>query len=108
MINRLQATALAFGLVLMSTPSMAFFHGMESMSDPGMYNLTVGGLAGLDDAKGIDREFRGMTGVKKVHVDFENGMVMVWMKQGEVLDEKLTKKIVEKAGFKLEAFARPK
>jgi len=106
-MKKLQATVLAFGLVMMSTPSMALFHGMGSMSDSGMYNLMVGGLAGRDDAKGIDEEFREMNEVNKVHVDFKNGMVMIWVNQGAALDETLTKEIVEKTGFQLEVFDRP-
>ncbi len=106
MMNKLQLVVLAFGLFVVSTTTFAKMHDMAGMGEPGMYNVTVEGLAGRDDAKGIDEKFKGINGVQKVHVDFKNGMVMVWVKRGKVLDEKLTRKIVEKAGFKLEAFDR--
>ena len=64
--------------------------------------------AGRDDAKGIDQELRQIKAVEKVHVDFDNGMVMVWMKQGETLDEVLAEKIVKGAEFILNDFERPK
>jgi len=108
MMKKLQTVALAFGLLLVSTTGFADMAGMLGMGKPGMYNVTVGGLAGRDNANGIDDKFREMNGVQKVHVDYENGMVMIWVKKGKVLDEELTKKIVEKSGFKLEAFERPK
>ncbi len=108
MMKKLQAAAMAFGFVLLSTPSMAFMHSTGGMDAPGMYNLKVGGLAGRDDANGIDERFRQMDGVEKVHVDFERGMVMVWITQGEALDEPFAKKIVEEAGFVLDDFERPK
>ncbi len=108
MIRTLRAAALAFGLALLSTPSVAFMHSMMGMGESDMYNLTVGGLAGRDDAKGIDEELRQIEDVEKVHVDFDNGMVMVWMKQGETLDKVLAEKIVKGAGFVLDDFERPK
>ena len=98
---------MAFGLMVLSAPSMAFMHGMGGMREPGMYNLTVGGLAARDDANGIDEKIRRMNGVEKVHVDFKRGMVMVWVKQGETLDEAFVEKIVKEAEFTLEALERP-
>ncbi len=108
MMRKIRAAGIIFGLVLLSTPAMAFMHGMMGMGEPGMYNLKVGGLAGRDDANGIDEKFRQMNGVEKVHVDFKRGMVMVWVKRGEKLGEGLAEKIVKEAGFTLEAFERPK
>ncbi len=108
MMRKLRVAGIIFGLVLLSTPSMAFMHSRGSMGEPGMYNLIVGGLAGRDNANGIDEKFRQINIVEKVHVDFKNGMVMVWIKQGEKLDEGLAEKIVKEAGFTLEAFERPK
>ena len=108
MMRKIRAAGIIFGLVLLATPSMAFMHGMMGMGEPGMYNLTVGGLAGRDDANGIDKKFHQMNGVEKVHVDFKRGMVMVWVKRGEKLGEGLAEKIVKEAGFTLEAFERPK
>ena len=107
MMRKVRAVAIAFGLALLSSPSTAIMHSMEGMGEPGMYNLEVGGLAGGDDAKGIDEDFREMNGVEKVHVDFKQGMVMVWMKQGDTLDEELAEKVVKEAGFTLKAFERP-
>jgi hypothetical protein len=108
MMKMFQAAAVLFGLLIYSAPSMAMMHGMKGMSEPGMYNLTIGGLAENDDAKGIDEKFREMTGVDKVHVDFENGMIMVWMKDNESLDQGMAEKIIEGAGFALNAFEHPK
>ena len=48
-----------------------------------------------------------MTNVKKVHIYFENGMIMIWMKKGETLDELLAKGVVEEAGFTLSDFEPP-
>lgn|GEM_PF-3513359 len=108
MMKKPQTIALAFGLLLVSTTSFADMAGMLGMGNPGMYNVTVGGLAGRVDANGIDDKFRRMNGVQKVHVDYKHGMVMIWVKKGKALDEELTKKIVEKSGFELKAFERPK
>jgi copper chaperone CopZ len=107
MMRWLRAAALGFGLVLYSMSSMAIMHDMGGMNETGMYNLTVGGLAGRDDARGVDEKMREMDGVDKVHVDFENGMIMVWVKQGEILDERVVRKFVEEAGFTLDAFEEP-
>ena len=108
MMKTLRAAAVAFGLLLYSAAAMATMDGMTGMSDPGMYNLTVGGLAGGNDAKGVDKAFREMNGVEKVHVDFKNGMIMVWMKSGAMLDRGLAEKIVETAGFTLTGFDQPR
>ncbi len=83
-------------------------HGMKGMNEPGMYNLTIGGLAGGDDAKGIDEKFRQMNGVTKVHVDFDNGMIMIWMKDNESLDQGMAEKIIQEAGYTLKDFELPK
>ncbi len=45
-----------------------------------------------------------MNSVEIVHVDFKRGMVMVWRKHGDKLDEGLAGKIVKDAGFTLGAF----
>lgn len=108
MIKKIYAVALAIGLLFYSASAMAMMHKKGGMSEPGMYNLTIGGLAGGDDAKGIDKKFRQMNGVKKVHVDFDNGMVMVWMKKGNMLDQGLAEMIVKKSGFTLNEFEPPK
>ena len=107
MTRTLQAAAMAFGLVFLSTPSMAFMHGMAGMGELGMYTLTVGGLTARNDAKGIDEKFRRMNGVERVHVDVQKGEIMIWMKEGETLDEALATKIVTEAGFELDDFERP-
>jgi len=101
-------TAIALGFLLYSAAAMATMDSMTGMSDPGMYNLTIGGLAGGDDAKGVDTAFRGMNGVEKVHVDFKNGMIMIWMKKGAMLERGPAEKIVKKAGFTLKGFDRPR
>ena len=108
MMRKFQAAAIVFGLLLYSASSMAMMHGVKGMSEPGMYNLTIGGLAGGDDAKGIDEKFREMAGVKKVHVDFDNGMIMIWMKDNESLDQGMAEKIIEEAGYTLNDFELPK
>ena len=107
MSKTLRVTALVLGLLVYSMPSMAMMHGMAGMSESGMYNLTIRGLAGVDDAKGIDQKLRLVDGVEKVHVDFNNGMVMVWMKKGKTLDQELAESILEEAGFGLDDFQRP-
>jgi len=107
MMRLLRAAAIAFGLAMFATPSMAFMHGMLGMGNSNMYNLTVGGLAGGDDARGVDEKFRDMANVKKVHVDFDNGMIMIWMKKGETLDEPLAKGVLKEAGFTLSVFESP-
>jgi len=103
----LRVVSLACGLLVASAPSKAMMHGMSGMGQTGMYNLTIGGLAGGNDAKGIDEKFRRMKGVAKVHVDFENGMIMVWMKSGAMLDRAAAKRIVKGAGFSLDDFETP-
>ena len=107
MMRMFAVVSLAWGLMIASTPSMAMMHGMTGMSEPGMYNLTIGGLAGTDDAKGIDEKFRRMKGVAKVHVDFKNGMIMVWMKKGSMLDRGMAERIVKAAGLTLDEFEAP-
>lgn len=102
MMKKLQAVAMAFGLLLYSTSSMAMMHEKENM-----YNLTIGGLAGGGDAKGIDDEFRRMDGVEKVHVDFDNGMIMVWLEKGKALDQGLAERLIKQAGFTLNDFEVP-
>ncbi len=107
MSRNLWVTALVLGLLVYSIPSMAMMHVMAGMSESGMYNLTIRGFAGANDAKGIDQKLRLTDGVKKVHVDFDNGMVMVWMKKGETLDQELVERILKEAGFGLDDFRRP-
>ncbi len=107
MSRNLRVTALVLGLLVYSISSMAMMHGKAGMSESGMYNLTIRGLAGANDAKGIDQNLRLMDGVKKVHVDFDSGMVMVWMKKGETLDQEIAERIIEEAGFGLDDFRRP-
>ena len=108
MMKKLHATALAFGLTLVSTTTMAFMHDMMGMGGPEMYNLAIGGLANRDDAKGIDDKFRQLNDVTKVHVDFKRGMVMIWVKKGKPLDEASVRRIVKEASFTLDAFENPK
>ena len=108
MTRLLRAAAVAVGLAFFATPSVAFMHGMMmGMDDAEMYNLTLGGLSGGDDARGVDEAFRDMAGVDRVHVDFDNGMIMIWMKDGEALDRPLAKQVVEAAGFTLNDFESP-
>lgn len=105
MMKKLQTAVLAIALFLATTSAFA---GMFGMGNPGMYNLTVAGLAGRDNAKGIDEKFSRVDGVQKVHVDYDNGMIMIWVKKGGMLDRRLAKKIVENAGFELKNFEPPK
>ena len=60
MTRKIRAAGMVFGLVSLATPAMAFMHGMMGMGEPGIDKLKVAGLAGRDDANGIDEKFRQM------------------------------------------------
>ncbi len=107
MMKKLQAAALAVVLLFPPVATVTAKHRMLGMDEPGMYNLTISGLTGGNDAKGIDGRLRKMNGVRKVHVDFKNGMVMVWIRRGKTLDKAAVEKIVKEAGFTLSDFEIP-
>lgn len=70
------------------------------------YRLEVAGLACPFCAYGIEKKFNSLDGVARVETSIKDGVVVVTMKDGAVLDEAIAKQAVKDAGFTLNGFNR--
>lgn len=88
-------TAIALGLMLLA--SGAFAAGPS-------YRIEVDGLACPFCAYGIEKKLNAVEGVERVETDIGQGVVIVTMDEGAVLDETAAKQAVKEAGFTLKRF----
>jgi mercuric ion binding protein len=70
------------------------------------YRIEVAGLACPFCAYGIEKKLNAVAGVERVETNIREGVVMVTMQDGAVLDEPVAKQAVKEAGFTLKGFKR--
>jgi mercuric ion binding protein len=70
------------------------------------YRIEVDGLACPFCAYGIEKKLNAVQGVERVETDIREGVVIVTMKDGAVLDETAATQAVKEAGFTLNGFKR--
>lgn len=68
------------------------------------YRIEVDGLACPFCAYGIEKKLNAVEGVERVETDIGQGVVIVTMDEGAVLDETAAKQAVKEAGFTLKGF----
>lgn len=90
-------TAIALSLLLLA--SSVFAAGPS-------YRIEVDGLACPFCAYGIEKKLNAVQGVERVETDIGQGVVIVTMKDGAVLDETAAAQAVKGAGFTLKGFKR--
>jgi len=90
-------TGLVIALSLLLLPSSVFAAGPS-------YRIEVAGLACPFCAYGIEKKLNAVQGVERVETNIRDGVVIVTMKDGAVLDETAAKQAVKEAGFTLEGF----
>lgn len=93
----MQRTVIALSLVLVTTGVVAA---------PVTYQLRVDGLACPFCAYGIEKKLGALEGVQSVETNIKDGVVIVTMHDGTILDEATAKKAVKEAGFSLNGFER--
>lgn len=93
----LNRTAIALSLLLLA--SGVFAAGSS-------YRIDVAGLACPFCAYGIEKKLNAVPGVERVETNIKQGVVIVTMKEGVVLDETAAKQAVKQAGFTLKGFKR--
>lgn len=90
-----QHMAIALSLILVATSVLAA---------PLTYQLRVDGLSCPFCAYGIEKKLGALEGVQGVETNIKDGVVIVTMKDGVMLDEASAKKAVKEAGFSLHSF----
>ncbi len=100
MTKFLKRTGLALALTLLTATAV--------LADSHVYKLYVDGLACPFCAYGVEKKVGGLTGVEKVEIDIENGLVAVTLADGATLTETAAKQAVDEAGFTLRKFEAPK
>lgn len=90
-------TAIALSLLLWATGVFA--------AGPS-YRIEVDGLACPFCAYGVEKKLNAVQGVERVETDISEGVVIVTMKDGAVLDETVATQAVKEAGFTLKNFER--
>lgn len=70
------------------------------------YRLEVDGLACPFCAYGIEKKLNAVPDVERIETDIREGVVIVTMEDGAVLDESTAKQAVREAGFTLRGFKR--
>lgn len=71
-----------------------------------VYSIGVSGLSCPFCAYGIEKTLHRVDGVESVEVHLKDGVVLVTMAEGAVLDEATARQAVKDAGFTLNSFAR--
>ncbi|MDT8399219.1 MAG: heavy-metal-associated domain-containing protein [Pseudomonadales bacterium] len=71
-----------------------------------VYAIGVSGLSCPFCAYGIEKTLHRVDGVERVEVHLKDGVVLVTLADGMVLDEATARKAVKDAGFTLNSFAR--
>lgn len=71
-----------------------------------MILLQVDGLACPFCAYGVEKKLKDTTGVKRVDIRLNEGMVHVTVGEDAVFDEALARRIITEAGFTLRDFER--
>lgn len=93
------APRIVFVLGLLLMVSEVFAAGLN-------YRIEVDGLACPFCAYGIEKKLNAVQGVERVETDIREGVVIVIMQDGAVLDESVAKQAVKEAGFTLRGFKR--
>ncbi len=92
------------GLVL----ALSLLTATAAWADSHVYKLYVDGLACPFCAYGVEKKVGGLTGVEKVEIEIEEGLVAVTMASNATLTEAAAAKAVDEAGFSLRKFETPK
>ena len=93
----LRTTGLILGQILISAVALA---------EPQAFKLGVDGLACPFCAYGIEKELSSVEGVESIDIDIKEGVVIVTMADGVILDESEARKAIKDAGFDLRSFER--
>ena len=86
-------------LFALSSPSLAW-----AAAEHAVYALQADGLACPFCAYGIEKQLIRIEGVESVSTEIENGTVIIFMKEGQSLDEADAQRAVENAGFTMRNF----
>lgn len=87
-----QRLVVAISIVLVATSVLAA---------PVRYQLRVDGLSCPFCAYGIEKKLSAIEGVQGVETNIKDGVVIVIMKDGFMMDEATARKAVKEAGFNL-------
>ena len=96
MTKILQKTGLTLALML--------FTAVAASAEPQTYKLQVDGLACPFCAYGIEKQLSAIEGVEELDTDIAASVILLTMKDGDLLDETAAEQAVERAGFTLHGF----
>ena len=80
------------------------FAATAALADSRVYKLYVDGLACPFCAYGVEKHVGGLNNVKSVEILIDEGIALVTMASGKLLDEANAKQAISDSGFTLRKF----
>lgn len=88
--------------------TIAIAVGLSAAVSADTIRATVNGMVCGFCATGIEKTFRAQPEVKAVDVDLENKLVIIYTKQGQIIDDAKIKKLLGNSGYSVVRIAREK